>query len=67
MCWSRWAVRRAGLMYNLHRKGGPAGGVPVASPMTKSIFFLRKGKGLTVASFVIAYLSLVELRGIYHG
>ena len=54
-------------MYNLHRKGGPAGGVPVASPMTKSIFFLRKGKGLTVASFVIAYLSLVELRGIYHG
>ena len=29
-------------MYNLHRKGGPAGGVPTASPMVKSVSFEEK-------------------------
>ena len=37
------------------------------SPMPKSVSFLRKGKISTVEGFVIAYLSLVELLGIYHG
>ena len=52
---------------NLHRKGGPAGGVLVASLMPKSISFSRKGKRSIVDGFVIAYLSLVEFLGIYHG
>ena len=65
-CWSRWVVRRAESIYNLHRKGGPAGGVPATSPMPKSVYFLRKGKRSTIDNFVIAYLSLVELLGIYH-
>ena len=38
-----------------------------ASPMPKSISFLRKGKRLTVDGFVIAYLSSVELLDIYYG
>ena len=54
-------------MYNLHRKGGPTRGVSAAYPMSKSISFLRKGKRSIVDSFVIAYLSLVELLDIYHG
>ena len=32
-------IRRAGSIYNLHRKGGPAGGVPAVSPMPKSVSF----------------------------
>ena len=59
----RWACTTC----NLHRKGGPTGGVPAASPMPKSACVLRKGKRSTVDSFVIAYLSSVELLGIYHG
>ena len=54
-------------MYNLYKKGGPAMGVLVASPMSKSISFLRKGKRSNVYSFVIVYISLVDLLGIYHG
>ena len=38
-----------------------------ASPMPKSVSFLRKGKRSTIDGFVIAYLSLVELLGIYRG
>ena len=48
-------------------KGWSGGGVPTASPMPKSVSFLRKGKRSTVCGFVIAYLSLVELLGIYRG
>ena len=55
------------MIYNLHRKGGMAGGVSAASPMPKSISFLRNGKRSTVDGFVIAYLSSVELLGIYRG
>ena len=54
-------------MYNLHRKGGPAGGVTTASPMAKSVSFLPKRKRSIVDGFVIAYLSLVESFDIYHG
>ena len=38
-----------------------------ASSMPKSVSFSRKGKGSIVDGFVIAYLSLVELLGIYRG
>ena len=38
--------------------------MPAASPMAKSVSFLRKGKRSTVDGFVIAYLSSVELLGI---
>ena len=41
--------------------------MPAASPMPKSVSFLRKGKRSTIDGFVIAYLSSVELLGIYHG
>ena len=45
----------------------PAGGVSAASPMARSVSLLRKGKRSTVDGFVIAYLSLEELQGLYHG
>ena len=48
-------------------KGWSGGRMSVASPMPKSVSFLRKGKRSTIDSFVIAYLSLVELLDIYHG
>ena len=48
------------------QKGWSGGGVLAASPMPKSVSFLRKRKRSTVEGFVIAYLSLVELFGIYH-
>ena len=35
--------------------------------MPKSVSFLRQGKRSIVDGFVIAYLSLVELLGIYRG
>ena len=54
-------------MYNLHRKGGPTGGVSAASSIVESVSFLRKRKRSSVDSFLIACLSLVELFGIYHG
>ena len=41
--------------------------MPAASPMPKSVSFLRKGKRSIVDGFMITYLSLVELVGIYHG
>ena len=65
-CWGRWAVRRAGPIYKPHRKGGPAGGLPATSSMPKSVYFLPKQKRSIGDSFVIVYLSLVELVGIYH-
>ena len=40
--------------------------MPTTSPMLKSVSFLPKGKRSTVDGFVIAYLSSVELLGIYH-
>ena len=43
------------------------GGVSATSPMAKLVSFLQKGKRSTFDGFVIAYLSLVELFGIYHG
>ena len=49
------------------QKGWSSGGVSATSLMLKSVSFLRKGKRSTVDGFVIAYLSLVELLGIYHG
>ena len=53
---------------NLHIKGGPTGGVSDVSPMSKSVYFLRKGSSRsTIDGFVIAYIYLVELLGIYHG
>ena len=57
----------AGSIYNLHKKGGSAGGVSVASPMPKSVSFLQKARISIARGFVIAYLSSVELFGIYHG
>ena len=54
-------------MYNLHGKGGLAGGMLAVSPMLKSVSFLRKEKRSTIYSFMIAYLSSVELLGIYRG
>ena len=36
------------------------------SLMPKSVSFLLKGKRSTVDGFVIAYLSSLELLGIYH-
>ena len=41
--------------------------MPAASSMPKSVSFLQKGKRSTVDGIVIAYLSLMELLGIYHG
>ena len=35
-------MRQARLIYNLHKKGGPAGSVSTAAPMPKSVSFLRK-------------------------
>ena len=35
------SIRRACTIRNLHRKGGQVGGVPAASPMSKSVSFLR--------------------------
>ena len=61
------SIRRAYTTCNLHKKGGLAGGVSTASPMSKLVSFSRKGKRSTVDGFVIAYLSSVELLGIYHG
>ena len=52
---------------NLHRKGGPTGGVPAASLIPKLVSFLRKGKRSSVYGFVIAYLSSMKFLGIYHG
>ena len=49
------------------KKDGPAGVVPVASPMPKSVSLSRKGKRSAVDGFVIAYLSSMELLGNYHG
>ena len=49
------------------KKGRSGGGMPAASPMPKSVSSLRKGERSTVRNIVIAYLSLVELLGIYHG
>ena len=31
-------------MRNLHKKGGPTGGVPIASPMPKSVSFEEKNR-----------------------
>ena len=42
-------------------------GMSTGSPMPKSISFLRKGKRSIVDSFVIVYLSSVDLLGIYRG
>ena len=42
-------------------------GMSAASSMPKSVSSLRKGERSIVHSIVIAYLSLVELLGIYHG
>ena len=61
------SVCRAELIYNVHKKGGPAGGVLAASPMPKSVSFSRKGKRSTIDGLVIVYLSSMELLGIYHG
>ena len=47
------------------QKGWSGGSVSAASPMHKPVSFLRKGKRSTVDDFVIAYLSSVELLGIY--
>ena len=41
--------------------------VPISSPMSKSVSFLRKGKNFIVDGDMIAYLSLVGLLGIYNG
>ena len=43
------------------------GGVSTASPMPKSVSFLRKGKRSIVDGFVITSLSSMESIGIYHG
>ena len=43
------------------------GGVSAASPMPKSVSFLRKGKRSIVDGFVITSLSSMESIGIYHG
>ena len=37
-------VCRARSMYNLHKKGGPAGGVLAASPIVKSVSFEEKNR-----------------------
>ena len=37
-------IRQAGSINNLHKKGGPKGGAPAASPMLKSVSFSQKGK-----------------------
>ena len=49
------------------QKGWSSRSVSTASPMPKSVSFLRKGKRSTVDGFVIVYLSLMELLGIYRG
>ena len=41
--------------------------MPAASPMPKSVSLLGKGKRSTVDGVVTAYLSSVELLGIYRG
>ena len=61
------SIRGAESINNLHKKGGPAGDAPATSSMPKSVSFSRKGKISTVDGSVIAYLSLAELFGIYHG
>ena len=45
------------------QKGWSDGGMPGASPMPKSVSFLRHGKRSTVDGFVIAYLSSVFIVG----
>ena len=41
--------------------------MPTASPMVKSVSFEEKNKDISLlVSFVIAYLSSMELLGIYH-
>ena len=49
------------------QKGWSGKGMPVASSMPKSVFFLRKGKRSVVDSFVITYISSMKLLDIYHG
>ena len=44
-------MRRAGSIYNLHKKGGLTGGVSAAALMPKSVSFLRKRKRSSVDSF----------------
>ena len=44
-------MRRAESIYNLHKKGGLAGGVSVAALMPKSVSFLRKGKRSSIDTF----------------
>ena len=60
------SIRRVCMTCNRHIKCGPTGGVRAASPIPKSVSFLRKRKRSTVDGFVIAYLSSVELLSIYH-
>ena len=38
------SIRRACTTCNLHRKGGPAGGVPVTSPTVKLVSFEENNK-----------------------
>ena len=37
-----WPICQVGSIYNLHQKGGLAGGVPTASRMVKSVSFEEK-------------------------
>ena len=60
-------VRRAGSIYNLHRKGGPTGECQPSLRCLSQFLSLQKKKGSSVDGFVIAYLSSVELLDIYHG
>ena len=49
------------------QKGWSGRGMSTTSPMPKLVSFLRKGKRSIIDSFVITYLSSVELHGVYHG
>ena len=48
-------------------KGWFGEGVPIGSPMPKSVSFLRIGKNSTVNGVMISYLSLVRFLNIYSG
>ena len=56
---------------NLHRKGGPVGGVSAASMMVKSVSFEEKNRDISLLGFVFSFsfspFSSMEFSIIYHG
>ena len=65
--WSCWAGLSGQIDVQPAQKWWSGRGMSVDSPMAKLVSFLRQGKISIVDGFMIAYISSIELLGIYHG